>query len=95
MSYDSVSGDPNYGRDYEGDGRAEEERYRVEQENDARLAAAAAAREAARAAQPPHPLATNAFPDPNRRLFGGRKSRRSKQSKQSKKSKKSRRTRRR
>lgn len=88
MSYDSISGDPNSGRDYLGDSRAEEERYRVQQEIDRKLAEAAAAREAARAAQPPHPLATGAFPDPNRRLFGGRKSRRSK------KSKKSRRTRR-
>jgi len=91
MSYDSVSGDPNYGRDYEADARAEVERYRVEQENDARLADAAAAR----AAQPPHPLATSAFPDPNRRLFGGRKSRQSRQSRRSKRSKRTKRTRRR
>ncbi len=90
MSYDSVSGNPNDGRDYEGDARAEVERYRVEQANDARLAADAAAR----AAPPPHPLATSSFPDPNRRLFGGRKSRRSK-SKRSKQSKRSKRNRRR
>jgi hypothetical protein len=94
MSYVGISGDPNSGRDYLGDARAEEERYRVEQENDRRIAAEAAAREAARAAQPPHPLATSTFPDPNRRLFAG-KSRRSKRSKKSKKSKKSKRSRRR
>jgi hypothetical protein len=92
MSYVSASGDPHSGRDYEADARAYEEAYRLEQENNRRLAAEAAAR----AAQPqtPHPLSTSSFPDPNRRLFGGRKSRRSKRSKRSKQSKRSRRTRR-
>jgi len=87
MSYLSVSGDPNSGRDYEGDGRAYEQAYRFEQENDRRIAAERAARAARAAQSPPHPLATSEFPDPNRTLsFGGRKPRRTKRTKRTKRS---------